>query len=77
MQITHTMTDSADNAISEKSNSSQLTVYQPKVAYFCMEYGIDQSLRLYAGGLGILAGDYIKAAGNLKLPMVAIGLMYQ
>jgi|LakMenE01Jun11ns_1017448.scaffolds.fasta_scaffold9958298_4 starch phosphorylase len=77
MQTTQTMTDSTNNAISERNNSSQLTVYQPKVAYFCMEYGIDQSLRLYAGGLGILAGDYIKAAGNLKLPMVAIGLMYQ
>jgi glycogen phosphorylase len=53
------------------------TVFQPSVAYFCMEYGIDQSMRLYAGGLGILAGDYIKAAGNLKLPMVAVGLLYQ
>ncbi len=56
---------------------AQSTVFQPTVAYFCMEYGIDQSLRLYAGGLGILAGDYVKAAGSLKLPMVAVGLMYQ
>lgn len=53
------------------------TVYQPTVAYFCMEYGIDQSLRMYAGGLGILAGDYVKAAGSLKLPMVGIGLLYK
>lgn len=59
-----------------KQSPFHKTVYKPTVAYFCMEYGIDQSLRLYAGGLGILAGDYIKAAGDLNLPMVAIGLMY-
>lgn len=50
---------------------------RPNVAYFCMEYGIDQSLRIYAGGLGILAGDYVKAAGKLNMPMVAVGLLYQ
>jgi len=53
------------------------TKHKPSVAYFCMEYGIDQSLRLYAGGLGFLAGDYIKAAGSLNLPMIAIGLLYE
>ncbi|MDX1918806.1 MAG: alpha-glucan family phosphorylase [Candidatus Caenarcaniphilales bacterium] len=64
---------------SEKAaiSSVQPTVFQPSVAYFCMEYGIDQSMRIYAGGLGILAGDYIKAAGKLNLPMVAIGLLYK
>ncbi len=55
----------------------QKTTFKPNVAYFCMEYGIDHSMRIYAGGLGILAGDYLKAAGKLKLPMVAIGLLYQ
>jgi starch phosphorylase len=34
----------------------------PNVAYFCMEYGIDQRFKAYAGGLGILAGDYLKGA---------------
>lgn len=57
--------------------TSNKTIYKPNVAYFCMEYGIDQSLRIYAGGLGILAGDYLKAAGKLNLPMVAVGLLYQ
>ncbi len=43
-------------------------------AYFCMEYGLHESLRLYAGGLGVLAGDHTKAASDLKIPFVAVGL---
>jgi glycogen phosphorylase len=50
---------------------------QPKVAYFCMEYGLHQSLRLYSGGLGILAGDYIKEASDANADFVAIGLLYR
>ena len=49
---------------------------QPHVAYFCMEYGLHESFPIYSGGLGILAGDYIKTAHDLKLPMVAIGLLW-
>lgn len=48
-----------------------------RVAYFCMEYGVDESLQLYSGGLGVLAGDYCKAASDLSLPFVAVGLMYR
>ena len=47
------------------------------VAYFCMEYGLHESLRLYSGGLGVLAGDHCKAASDLGLPFVAVGLMYR
>ncbi|MCC5810858.1 MAG: alpha-glucan family phosphorylase [Ectothiorhodospiraceae bacterium] len=47
------------------------------VAYFCMEYGLHESLQLYSGGLGILAGDHCKAASDLDLPFVAVGLMYR
>ena len=47
------------------------------VAYFCMEYGLHESLQLYSGGLGVLAGDYCKAASDLSLPFVAVGLMYR
>jgi len=50
---------------------------QPRVAYFCMEYGLHEELPIYAGGLGILAGDHIKSAGDLKLPLVAIGLYWR
>jgi glycogen phosphorylase len=50
---------------------------QGLVAYFCMEYGLHESLQLYSGGLGVLAGDYCKAASDLSLPFVAVGLMYR
>lgn len=48
----------------------------PHVAYFCMEYGLHESFPIYSGGLGILAGDFIKAAQDLRLPMVAVGLLW-
>jgi len=49
----------------------------PKVAYFCMEYGLHESLPLYAGGLGILAGDYLKSARDLNLPVIGIGILWR
>ncbi len=49
----------------------------PRVAYFCMEYGLHEELPIYAGGLGILAGDHIKSAGDRKLPLIAIGLLWR
>jgi len=50
--------------------------YKKHVAYFCMEYGLDQRLPLYAGGLGILAGDYLKAAYEIDAPVVGIGILW-
>lgn len=47
------------------------------VAYFCAEYGLHESLGFYSGGLGILAGDHCKAASDLGLPFVAVGLLYR
>ncbi|AZR72022.1 alpha-glucan phosphorylase [Anoxybacter fermentans] len=49
----------------------------PRVAYFCMEYGLHEEFHLYAGGLGILAGDHLKAAKDLDLPLVGIGLLWR
>ena len=46
-------------------------------AFFCAEYAVHQSLPVYSGGLGVLAGDILKAASDLALPMVAVGLMYR
>lgn len=46
-------------------------------AYFCAEYGVHTSLPIYSGGLGILAGDHLKSASDLNLPLVAIGLLYR
>ncbi|MGO9754146.1 MAG: alpha-glucan family phosphorylase [Solirubrobacteraceae bacterium] len=47
------------------------------VAFFCAEYALHQSLPVYSGGLGVLAGDILKAASDLALPIVAVGLMYR
>ncbi|HEY3025146.1 MAG TPA: alpha-glucan family phosphorylase [Pyrinomonadaceae bacterium] len=51
--------------------------HEHPVAYFCAEYGIHSSLPLYSGGLGILAGDHLKSASDLNLPLVAVGLLYR
>jgi starch phosphorylase len=48
-----------------------------QIAYFCCEYGVHQSLALYSGGLGVLAGDHCKSASDLGLPFVAVGLLYR
>lgn len=50
---------------------------EPRVAYFCMEYGLDNEMRIYAGGLGILAGDILKAAKELGKPMIGIGILWR
>jgi glycogen phosphorylase len=47
------------------------------IAYFCAEYGIYESLGIYSGGLGVLAGDHMKAASDLALPLVGVGLLYR
>ena len=49
----------------------------PQVAYFCAEYGISECLPIYSGGLGVLAGDHLKSASALDVPLVAVGLLYQ
>lgn len=50
---------------------------QPTVAYFCMEYGLIHFLKIYSGGLGILAGDYLKQASDSNVDMVGVGLLYR
>ncbi len=50
---------------------------EDQVAYFCFEFGFHESLPIYSGGLGILAGDHCKAASDLNLPFVGIGLLYR
>lgn len=49
----------------------------PRIAYFSMEYGLINSLKIYSGGLGILAGDYLKEASDKNVPMVGVGLLYR
>ncbi|MBA2701820.1 MAG: alpha-glucan family phosphorylase, partial [Chloroflexi bacterium] len=47
------------------------------IAYFCAEYGIHESLGIYSGGLGVLAGDHMKSASDLAMPLVGVGLLYR
>jgi starch phosphorylase len=49
----------------------------PQVAYFCMEFGLHEKFPIYSGGLGILAGDHLKSAGDLNMPLVAIGILWR
>lgn len=49
----------------------------PRVAYFCMEYALQSNFKMYAGGLGILAGDYLKGAKDHKFPIVGIGIKWK
>lgn len=58
------------------TNFGHISTENP-VAYFCAEYGIHNSLPIYSGGLGILAGDHLKSASDMNIPLVAVGLMYR
>ncbi len=49
----------------------------PQIGYFSMEYGLTDNLKIYSGGLGILAGDYLKEASDCRMPMVAVGFLYK
>ncbi len=57
--------------------AQQPNVNSPKIAYFCMEYGLHISVQLYSGGLGVLAGDFLKEASDMNVNMVGIGLLYR
>jgi len=50
---------------------------KPQIAYFSMEYGLHDSLQIYSGGLGVLAGDYLKQASDSNIDMIGIGLLYK
>ena len=47
------------------------------VAYFCAEYGLNESMGIYSGGLGVLAGDHLKAASDMAIPFIGVGLFYR
>ncbi len=57
--------------------SDGVTADETKIAYFCAEYGVHNSLPNYSGGLGILAGDHLKSASDLNTPLAAVGLLYR
>ncbi len=64
-----------DCAISDATNPA--IPVRPTIAYFSMEFGFGAALPLYAGGLGVLAADHLKAANDLGLPIAGVGLLYQ
>ena len=64
--------DEFDAYMAEKTKRTS-----PSIAYFCMEYGLDTSLKIYSGGLGILAGDYLKETSDMNVNLVAVGLLYR
>ncbi len=55
--------------------SSENTTF-PRIAYFCMEFGLHEDFKIYSGGLGILAGDHLKAARDMSLPLTGIGILW-
>ena len=54
-----------------------MSEWEPKVAYFCMEFGLHEEFSIYSGGLGILAGDILKAAHDMGKPMVGVGILWR
>ncbi len=65
----------AAEVLAKRFSNTNISSQNP-VAYFCAEYGVHNSLPLYSGGLGVLAGDHLKSASDLGLPLVAVGLLY-
>ena len=61
----------------ELRRSHELDSNTDLIAYFCAEFGLHESLPVYSGGLGILAGDYCKASSDLAIPFIAVGLLYR
>ena len=70
--------DEYQKRVLDLPENKNLKVKPPEtIAYFSMEFGIHESLPFFAGGLGILAGDHLKAASNQGLPLTGVGLMYR
>ena len=66
-----------DKYLSEPASTFGIVSPDRPAAYFCAEYGVHNSLPNYSGGLGILAGDHLKSASDINLPLVAVGLLYR
>ena len=66
-----------NNYHAQPANDFGRVTKENPAAYFCAEYGVHSSLPIYSGGLGILAGDHLKSASDLGVPLIAVGLMYR
>ncbi len=67
------MTNGADHWF----HRQHATALHGPIAYFCAEYGFHESLGIYSGGLGVLAGDHVKSASDMALPFIGVGLLYR
>ena len=72
MKRVHDVYELFRNYMDEKPDTSR-----PSVAYFCMEFGLNQVLKIYSGGLGMLAGDYLKEASDSNVDLCGIGFLYR
>src|SRR5688572_10155469 len=66
------MSGKSDGSSRSRDGTPEGVTLANPVAYFCAEYGVHQSLPIYSGGLGILAGDHLKSASDLNIPLAAI-----
>ncbi len=77
IQSLHRVLSAFDTYMSEPQDATSADADDGLIAYFCAEFGIHESLPIYSGGLGILAGDQCKAASDRRLPFVGVGLLYR
>jgi glycogen phosphorylase len=73
----HQFSNKFENYLSQSPNTFGKISPESPAAYFCAEYGVHNSLPVYSGGLGILAGDHLKSASDLNVPLIAVGLFYR
>lgn len=71
------MRNSLEEELSRPAREDGIASLEHPIAFFCAEFGVHRSLPIYAGGLGVLAGDVLKEASDRALPMVGVGLMYR
>jgi len=69
--------DAEDAALPDHPAARQMAERGERVGYFCAEFGLTEWLPIYAGGLGVLAGDHLKSASDLAIPLAAVGLFYR
>lgn len=80
MQDFQSVVSSYDTYLASTAEADVRALVDPErdlIAYFCAEFGLHESMPIYSGGLGILAGDHCKAASDLGLPFVAVGMLYR
>lgn len=70
-------TQKQNDYVTQKPKAIDKISAESPIAYFCAEYGVHNSLPTYSGGLGILAGDHLKSASDMNVPLVAVGLLYR